>query len=446
MSVKPDGGVLPSDALAAYLRDKRILVLGFGREGKSTYSFLKNKLPGKRFAVADANKIDLDDPDVTLLCGESYLDGLGDHDLVIKTPGIAFLNGEGRRGAEISCQADLFLRFCRCPVLGVTGSKGKTTTTTLAYKMLAASGADATLCGNMGIPVLDMIDLPASAVAVMEMSSHQLEFCTASPDVAVITNIYEEHLDHYETGFDGYVGAKANITAHQDESGRFFYDADSAVKDFPAFFKGRGRGEAVSGDTLPSSIAESLASNRSLIGEKAKTDAALAFRAASLLGADEAGAAEAVREFKAIEHRLEFFGNHGGIDWYDDAIATIPAAGEIAVRSVPNAATLIFGGLDRGIDYTEYIDFLASCALETLIGMPDTGYAIIDELQKRGCKKRLIKAPDLGTAVDAAYAHTREGKAVVLSPAAASYNAFKNFEHKGNEFKRIVASAKPTQL
>ena len=194
--------------IAEYLRDRTVLLVGFGREGQSSYRYIRKYFPEKPIAVADKNAVSVDDPFVTCICGENYLDCIGDFDVVLKSPGISFKNVDAPTHTEITCQVDLFLRFADCRKVGVTGSKGKTTTSTLTYQMLKAAGKDCRLIGNIGVPVFDSLaDLTPDTVAVIEMSSHQLEFTHASPEVAVLTNLYEEHLEHYKGGFAGYTAA-----------------------------------------------------------------------------------------------------------------------------------------------------------------------------------------------------------------------------------------------
>ena len=145
------------------------------------------------------------------------MDSLNDFDIVMKCPRHShFLDVDIKDGTLVTCQTDLFLKFAPCRKVGITGSKGKTTTSTLIYDMLKEGGFDARLIGNIGVPVLEDINtVTPETIAVIEMSSHQLEFTTSSPEVAVLTNIYEEHLDHYRDGFRGYVNAKLNIVRRQ---------------------------------------------------------------------------------------------------------------------------------------------------------------------------------------------------------------------------------------
>lgn len=211
-------------------KNKKVLILGFGREGMSTYRFLRNMYPDMHLTIADKKKIKLDDKNVTLICGDSYMDSLNDFDIVMKSPGIAFLDVDIKDGTLVTCQTDLFLKFAPCRKVGITGSKGKTTTSTLIYDMLKEGGFDARLIGNIGVPVLEDINtVTPETIAVIEMSSHQLEFTTSSPEVAVLTNIYEEHLDHYRDGFRGYVNAKLNIVRRQKEGDTFIYNATQGL-------------------------------------------------------------------------------------------------------------------------------------------------------------------------------------------------------------------------
>ena len=215
---------------ASMFKNKKVLILGFGREGMSTYRFLRNMYPDMHLTIADKNEIKLDDKNVTLICGDSYMDRLNDFDIVMKSPGIAFLDVDIKDGTLVTCQTDLFLKFAPCRKVGITGSKGKTTTSTLIYDMLKEGGFDARLIGNIGVPVLEDINTGTpETIAVIEMSSHQLEFTTSSPEVAVLTNIYEEHLDHYRDGFRGYVNAKLNIVRRQKEGDTFIYNATQGL-------------------------------------------------------------------------------------------------------------------------------------------------------------------------------------------------------------------------
>ena len=425
-----------------YVKDKKILILGFGREGKSTYNYIRKHLPEKELFVGDKNEPQIEDENVKVIFGENYLDCLGDFDIVFKSPGIAFLEDDMYpETTEITCQTDMFLRFCDPVVVGITGSKGKTTTSTLIYDMLKAGGVNTCLIGNIGVPVFEKADEGNDLVAVIEMSSHQLEFTKASPHVAVLVNIYQEHLDHYKTGYKGYVGAKLNIALHQKKDDVLIYNPEqdlTGVVDWEKVIKGTPKPVTFTAAAEDEFINELWKSTEHLKGEHNRQDIAYALAAARVFGVSDDAARLAISGFGGIEHRMEYVGIINEVTYYNDSIATIPTAVMGAVKAIGNVDTHIFGGLDRGIDYTDFIAFLKDNNVKNLIGLPETGHIIIDELKKQGCTKNMICAKDMADAVENADKFTEKGKSCLFSPAAASYNYYKNFEEKGKHFKKLV--------
>ena len=417
-----------------FLKDKSVLILGFGREGKSTYNYIRRYLPEKKLTVADGKEQNIDDENVAVVCGENYLDCLGGFDVVIKSPGISFAEVEIPENTFVTCQTDLFLKYAPCKKVGVTGTKGKTTTSTLIYKMLRAGNADCVLMGNMGLPVLDYIDeMTGDKTAVIELSSHQLEFTHSSPQVAVITNIYEEHLEHYKGGMSGYVNAKLNIVRYQGKDDTFIYNGSQGVDRFINPEEIKSRKIAVSEeDKLPFTL-----DNPRLKGRHNRHDVLFALTAARLFNVSDQHAAEAAADFEGIEHRMEPVGEYRGISFYNDCIATVPTAVMCSVEAL-SPQTLIIGGLDRGIDYTDFAADLENSGVEVIIGTKTTGHKIIDMMLSAGTKKQLVKAENLEEAVKTAFEKTQKGRVCVLSPAASSYNEYKNFEEKGRRFKELV--------
>lgn len=421
--------------IAEYLRDRTVLLVGFGREGQSSYRYIRNYFPEKPIAIADKNVIAVDDPFVTCICGENYLDCIAAYDLVLKSPGISFKNVPAPAHTEITCQVDLFLRFADCRKIGITGSKGKTTTSTLTYGMLKAAGKDCRLIGNIGVPVFDALaDLEADTIAVIEMSSHQLEFAHASPEVAILTNLYEEHLEHYKGGYAGYTAAKSHIALYQNATDLFIYNATQGLSDFPqsARIKSQKIGICET-DDLPFAV-----KNEHLAGVHNRQDVLFARAAAARFGATDSDCAAAVLEYAGIEHRMEKVGTFQGITFYNDCIATIPHAVMCAVEALGNVGTLIVGGKDRGLDYSDFVTTLQNSKITTIIGTPATGHAIVHALGSTGTAQRTFAAADLDEAVRLAYQYTETGKACLLSPAASSYNVYKNFEEKGRHYKSLV--------
>ncbi len=423
--------------LIEFLKDKNIVILGFGREGVSTYNYIRKYLPEKHIAIADKKDILSDDKNVTLLTGDGYMDKVFDYELVIKTPGVPIVNIDIPENVLITCQVDLFLQFAPCKKIGITGTKGKTTTSTLTYNLVSEGGCEAYLVGNIGVPVFDIIDECEGKVAVIEMSCHQLEFCRTSPDIAIFTNIYEEHLDHYD-GYRGYINAKLNIANHQTENDYLIYNADQDVTGLIDFSQYKSNKIAVSAEPKNDFQKMLTSLNPRLIGKHCHQDIFFAEAVARLLGADDEAIIRGIEKFTGIPHRMEPVGEFRGISFYNDSIATIPHAVECAVDALGNIDTLIFGGLDRGIFYDDFVTYLDECPIRNIIGMPETGTKICSALKERNSKKNIILAENMEEAVAAAYEHTEKGKTCLLSPAAPSYNVYKNFEYKGNHYKKIV--------
>ncbi len=428
-----------------YIKDKKVLILGFGREGKSTYSYIRKHLHEKELTIGDVNKPRIDDDKVSVIYGEDYLKCLSDFDIVFKSPGIAFLEEDMYPSTtEITCQTDMFLRFCKPVVVGITGSKGKTTTSTLIYEMLKAGGLNTCLIGNIGVPVFEKADCGDDLVAVIEMSSHQLEFTTASPHVAVLVNIYEEHLDHYRTGYEGYVNSKLNIARHQKEGDFVIYNPEqdlTGVVDWSeVIVKGNEKPVTFTRARNDEFVNELWKSTEHLKGEHNRQDIAYAVEVARIFGVQDDAMREAIKGFGGIEHRMEYVGIINDVSYYNDSIATIPTAVMGAVNALGNVDTLVFGGLDRGIDYEDFTAFLKASTINNLVGLPETGHNIIGDLEKAGCKKNMVRATDMADAVKLCDKLTEKGKACLFSPAAASYNYYKNFEEKGKHFKELVNS------
>lgn len=423
--------------LVEYIRDKKILILGFGREGKSTFNFIRRYLPEKHLTVGDRNTVTLKDDNVSFACGDNYLENLGDYDIVFKSPGIPFVGVRYPETTEITCQTDMFLRFCDCTVIGITGTKGKTTTSTLIFKMLREAGLDACLIGNIGVPVFEDLGKDKDSIAVIEMSSHQLEFTRTSPHIAVLTNVYEEHLDHYEEGFRGYVNSKLNIVRFQHEGDLFIYNGTQGISEY--IDESSIESEKVKVYAQPDEFVDFLSTlNNNLKGRHNRMDIGYAVAAVRKMGVDDNAIRRAIVKFEGIPNRMEYFGTFDGVDYYNDSIATIPEAVICAVEALGSVGTLIIGGLDRGIDYTDFNKALSQMDIDNIVCLPETGHKTADVLASLNCKANVVKVADLPEAVQYAKANTKWGKACIMSPAAASYNIYRDFEEKGSHYKQLV--------
>ena len=435
------------------LKNKKIAILGFGREGKSTYQFIKKHLADADVTILDQKEIDVADP-VKKRIGDDYLSHLEDFDLIIKSPGISLkevdlTNIKGR----ITSQLELLLEVNRKNMIGITGTKGKSTTTSLTYEVLKDQLHDVYLLGNIGVPVLDEVEnYTENTKLVIEMSSHQLEFVRQSPHIAAILNLYQDHLDHDGT-VEHYHHNKMNIFKYQTSDDFRIYSDDNEylqerIKEFPyqgTAYTVRFDNEHLEGnitrlegkDVIINGEIVYTDGERKILGDHNLKNIMFVLTIAHILGLDLNRAAEVIRNFKGLKYRMEYIGKSHGIDFYNDTIATIPDATINAVQSIPNIETLIIGGLDRGIDYEEFIEFLKNSHLKTIICMPTTGIYIGKRLESES-NKTILYANTLEEAYQQSIEKTEEGKACILSPAAASYEFFKNFEEKGKAFETIV--------
>ena len=225
------------DNLIKYFNNKKIIILGFGKEGQSTYNFIRRYLKLIHLYIADKKSNFQDnyeylknDENVTFLDGDNYMDNLEDYDIIMKSPGISFVNVDTSKFiSKIKSQLELFLEFFEIFTIGVTGTKGKSTTSSLIYKILQDQNVNSMLLGNIGAPIFDFIDkFEKDMILVLEMSSHQLEYVEKSPNIAVLLNVYEEHLDHYES-FDKYIASKCNIFKYQNESDYLLFNSEDKI-------------------------------------------------------------------------------------------------------------------------------------------------------------------------------------------------------------------------
>lgn len=403
-----------------FLHKKSILILGFGREGKSTYEFIKKYVTYSKLAVSDKEKPDCD---CDVFYGENYLDAIGDFDVVIKSPGIPFF---GIKDIDkVTSQTELMLRFNRKNMIGITGTKGKSTTSSLIYCMLKEAGKDVRLIGNIGVPMFDCLEeITDSTLLVCEMSSHQLENVRYSPHIGVLLNIFEEHLDHY-LSYTDYQMAKINVFKNQKADDIVVYSNENKL--VCDYIKKYAVGEKFS-------FPYDYEINSNLVGEHNKKNIMAARIVCLLLGVDDTSIKESIKKFKGLPHRLEFVGEYGGVKYYNDSISTIPEATIEAIEALKEVDTVLIGGMDRGIHYDSLIEYLEKSDVRNVILMYDTGKKIFERLKRNGTKY----VATLEEAVALAKVMTLEGKICLLSPAAASYGFFKNFEERGNVFCELI--------
>ena len=413
------------DLILNRLRGKRILILGFGREGRSTKAFLDKYLPETQVAVADKNEMEHVQHFST-----GYLEAIYDYDIVIKTPGIS-LKDFDTRGVEITSQTDLFLSQFHQQTIGISGTKGKSTTTSLIYHLLKSSGRDAILTGNIGIPCFDIMEqIHEDSIVVYELSAHQLEYVHNSPRVGVLLNVFEEHLDHFGT-FERYKQAKFNLL-------RFMGPDDYAVVHDSLMMETLDLGiNSVTFSRMDYDIDEEALP---ILGPHNLLNAKAALCACSAYGIDVRELIPHLYSFKPLEHRLEPVGTFGGVIFINDSISTIPQAAIAACETLGRVDFLLLGGFDREIDYTPLVDYMMEHPVPHLLFTGKAGERMMAMMKTRGVASQLVVYKNMEEAFDYLNAQAKLGNICLLSPAASSYDQYKNFEERGAKFKRLAQS------
>ena len=411
------------DLILNRLRGKRILILGFGREGRSTKAFLDKYLPEAQVAVADKNPME-----GVKHAGERYLEAIYDYDIVIKTPGIS-LKDFDVKGVEITSQTDLFLSQFHNQTIGISGTKGKSTTTSLIYHLLKSSGHDAILTGNIGIPCFDIMErIGLQGIVVYELSAHQLEYVHNSPRVGVLLNVFEEHLDHFGT-FERYKHAKFNLL-------RFMGANDYAVVHDSLLMETLSLGvNNVTFSRMDFDIDEEALP---ILGPHNLLNAKAALCACEAYGIDAREVIPHLYTFKPLEHRLEPVGTFGGVTFVNDSISTIPQAAIAACQTLGKVDFLFLGGFDRDIDYTPLVDYMAEHPVPHLLFTGKAGERMMQLMKVRGVASNLVVYHTMEEAFDYLMGHATPGDVCLLSPAASSYDQYKNFEERGAKFKRLA--------
>jgi UDP-N-acetylmuramoylalanine--D-glutamate ligase len=443
--------------LADYLAPHKLLIWGFGKEGLSTYRFLRRHFPDKPLTVADDRSEELRadpalaaDPHLRFWPAAKGQPPLQAFDLVLKSPGIATAGLDlGELANRITGQADLFLQFAPGRIVGITGTKGKSTTSFLLAHLLRSSGIDVYLGGNCGVPLWDFIDeLEPGSITVAELSSYQLEYALHSPTVAVWLNLYQEHLN-YHGSFPAYREAKANIARFLGASHHLVHRSDDpSVAVALDGLRIAARRHPFSAETP---FPYSLEGNRQLPGVHNRLNALAAITAGRLVGLREEAIQAGLDSFVSLPHRLEYLGSVNGVRYYNDSISTVPEATLAALAALPETDILILGGMNRGVSYDGLARALRRPRLRHVLLMPETG-AIVDRLLQQhiregdgGFSPHLEYVQTLEEAVVLAGRYARAGGTCLFSPAASSYHRYKNFEERGEAFRALVHGLGPVE-
>ncbi|MGL5831331.1 MAG: UDP-N-acetylmuramoyl-L-alanine--D-glutamate ligase [Candidatus Altimarinota bacterium] len=460
------------------LKGKKVAVIGLGKEGLANLKLLikagtaeiglfdqKGQKELGEELVELANKASSDGGVINWHLGENYLAEVDGYEIILKSPGVSprqeDIQKALKKGVELTSATKIFLANIKGKVIGISGSKGKSTTSTLIYAFLKKSGKDVELIGNIGNTSLDYLDKDnAEKLYVFELSSYQLEdLGEGQLDVGVLVSFFPDHLD-YHAGVENYFEAKMNLTRAVKDNGLLVYNGNNEkIRKFVKEEKIKVQKKI---DFLPNDMKEilekiwdensteiklrgGLVLNREKILLKGKhnlENILAAVEAVREFGVNNENILEVLAEFKGLEHRLEEVGEFKEILFVDDAISTTPESTIAALRSFEKViGTILLGGMERGYKFDELAKELASKQVKNLILFPETGEKIqkaVVNLGEQNYQPNYFFVSTMQEAVEIAFAKTEKGQICLLSNASPSYNLFKNFEDKGNQFKEMI--------
>ncbi len=432
-----------------YTKHKKVLILGYGREGRSSHNFIKKYFPELFIGIADQNKPthrEIKSENHNFHTGVNYLESVKDYDVIIKSPGVN-LPGELKNENDKTwlSQTGLFLECFRDQIIGITGTKGKSTTSSLIYHLLKSANRDTVLVGNIGKPPFDLLsDIQDETTIVFELSANQLENVKHSPHIAVLLNLFPEHLDYFGE-VQNYYRAKMNICRFQMPDDVFLYDnnnreiqqqlkfLDFVSGNFPIDVESENNSVVFENDEV-----KDFFNYAKLKGDHNRKNILAASSAAKYLGVVADHILAGIKTFNPLSHRLEYVGNFCGIDFYNDSISTIPESTIEAVKTIKNVSMLILGGFDRGISYQGLIGFLAESTIKYFAFTGPAGMRLMHEFELHSKPGQTLHFFESFENIADWFGKVGMRNACLLSPAAPSYDAFRDFEERGNVYKKMA--------
>lgn len=450
-----------------YIRNRKIAVIGLGVSNLPLLDYLHDKKA--RVTVFDNRTIEeipkdimykITNYDFAFSFGENNLSKLNGFNLIFRSPSCMpnqpALEQEAERGAIVTSEIELLMKMAPCKIIGVTGSDGKTTTTSLIYAILTHSGYHCYLGGNIGTPLFTKLEeMKPDDIVVLELSSFQLMNMEISPDIAVVTNVSPNHLNIHKS-YDEYINAKKNIFLHQSENGIVVLNYENEItREFAkeangkvVFFSSKTKLE--DGIIVDSNVikeCEDKLRKHLVSREKVKLRGMHNYEnICAAIGAtktlvDTDNMVEAICEFSGVEHRLEYIREINGVKWYNDSIGTSPTRTMAGLHAFDEEIVLIAGGYDKHLDYEPLAKPIVE-KVKALILVGQTAdkifTAVTHELESQNKELDIYMCNDLEQTAQIAYKIAKEGQVVLFSPASASFDMFKNFEERGNKFKEIV--------
>lgn len=445
------------EAYFTALRGKRIAVLGLGVSNRPLVRLLLefgcdvtgcDRTPREKL---DAEVLELEKLGCRLHVGDDYLDGV-QADVLFRTPGMHPANPAiealRSRGAEVTSEMEVFFEVCPCHLLAVTGSDGKTTTTTLVSEMLKAAGKTVWLGGNIGTPLLPLVrQMQAEDFAVVELSSFQLMDMHRSPERALITNLAPNHLDIHKDMAE-YVEAKTNIFRYQDETGLLVLNADNAItaafrgNGDTRFFSRKGKAHVCLKDGVIYRGGEAVLNVADILipGVHNVENYMAAIAMVEGLVEDET-IRQVAKTFGGVEHRIELVRIKDGVRFYNDSIASSPSRTIAGLRSFPEKVILIAGGYDKHIPYDVLGPEVCKHVKKLFLGGA-TGekirQAVVSCPDYDPEKLEIVDCGTFAPAVQAAAEAAKPGDVVLMSPASAAFDQFKNFMVRGEFYKKLI--------
>ncbi len=433
----------------------KIALLGYDRQGRSALKYWSRD--GNEITICDKNKAVETPKGVPTQLGEHYLANLHEFDVLVRTPGIhpAAIQTSNPDSPDIlektTTVTNEFFRVCPTKnIIGVTGTKGKGTTSTLIANMLEAAGKNVHLGGNIGIPPLDMLEdaIEPDDWVILELANYQLIDLAHSPHIALCLMIEPEHLDWHKS-LDEYLRAKQQLFLHQTEQDIAIYKNDdnrsmhiarSSLGKHVAYFSEQGA-HVQENSIVIDDIEVCSLDDVALTGAHNYENVCAAVTAVWQVTQDTAVMRQAISTFSGLPFRIEPRGTHNGIDYYNDSFATAPGAAIAAIRAIPNKKVMIVGGYDRGLDFQKLAEIItkpeANVRKVVLIGA--SAQRIANTFDEVGYADYVVsESTSMQEILQRATKEAQTGDAVVLSPACASFDMFKNFEVRGQAFNEAV--------